>query len=325
MDNLRVIIGRAHPNLGKRIVENLGIKATDVLVENFADGEIKLQIQENIRGKDVFIVQPTHPPADNLFELLLMIDAAKRSSARRVTAVTPYLGYGRQDRKDRPRVALSSKLVCNLLENTGADRVLTMELHSPQIQGFLDIPSDHLITDNTFQWFLQGEGVRSNNFKKGEKLVIASPDVGGVKRIENFAKDLKAEIAIVYKRRVAPNKAKAIDLIGEVEGATVIIMDDIIDTGGTLTKAAALLKQRGASKVFACCTHGLFSGKALERIKQSPLEAVIVTDTLPMSEKIKSEKIETISVSSLFAAAIKNIHLEHSVSVLFKKQHLLYL
>ncbi|MBN1756356.1 ribose-phosphate pyrophosphokinase [bacterium] len=333
MGNIKLLVGRSNPGLGNRIVELFGAEPVTSVLKNFADGEIRFQICDNIRGKDVFIIQSTNPPGDNILELLLMVDAAKRASARRVTAVIPYFGYARQDRKDKPRVPISAKLIANLLATAGTDRILTLDLHAPQIQGFFDIPTDNLSSEGVFKWYLRGEGIVPSKADRDHKVVVASPDVGGVKRIEDFAEGLEVGIAVIYKRRNQPNQSEAIDLIGDVEGATVVLKDDIIDTGGTLAKAADLLVKKGAKEVFAFCTHALLSTKevdgklvsAREVIEKSSIKQLIVTDTIPIEDKKRSVKLKVIPIASLFAAAINNIHLERSVSVLFQERPILHL
>ncbi len=318
MNELKIIIGRSNESLGQAIASYIGIEPTKLLLTNFSDGEIRVQILENIRGKDVFIVESTQPPAENIMEVLLLIDAAKRASARRVTAVIPYFGYARQERKDRPRVPISAKLVANLLVAAGADRILTVDLHSPAIQGFFDVPTDHLTADGIFRDFLLSR--MNDELKRGE-VVFVSPDIGGVKRIEPLAKELGAPIAVVYKRRDAPNVSSVMFLVGEVDGKVAIIRDDIIDTGGTICSAAKILKENGAKAVFSLVTHPLLSGPAVERLAQSNLDMLAVTDTLPLKSSAREnlgERITVVSIAPLLAEAIKSIHEEKSVSVLFE-------
>ena len=318
MNELKIIIGRSNESLGQAIANYIGIEPTKLLLTNFSDGEIRAQILENIRGKDVFIVESTQPPAENIMEVLLLIDAAKRASARRVTAVIPYFGYARQERKDRPRVPISAKLVANLLVAAGADRILTVDLHSPAIQGFFDVPTDHLTADGIFRDFLLSR--MNDELKRGE-VVFVSPDIGGVKRIEPLAKELGAPIAVVYKRRDAPNVSSVMFLVGEVDGKVAIIRDDIIDTGGTICSAAKILKDKGAKAVFSLVTHPLLSGPAVERLAQSTLDMLAVTDTLPLKNSAREnlgERITVVSIAPLLAEAIKSIHEEKSVSVLFE-------
>lgn len=318
MNELKIIIGRSNESLGQAIASYIGIEPTKLLLTNFSDGEIRVQILENIRGKDVFIVESTQPPAENIMEVLLLIDAAKRASARRVTAVIPYFGYARQERKDRPRVPISAKLVANLLVAAGADRILTVDLHSPAIQGFFDVPTDHLTADGIFRDFLLSR--MNDELKRGE-VVFVSPDIGGVKRIEPLAKELGAPIAVVYKRRDEPNVSSVMFLVGEVDGKVAIIRDDIIDTAGTICSAAKILKENGAKAVFSLVTHPLLSGPAVERLAQSTLDMLAVTDTLPLKNSAREnlgERITVVSIAPLLAEAIKSIHEEKSVSVLFE-------
>jgi len=318
MNELKIIIGRSNESLGQAIANYIGIEPTKLLLTNFSDGEIRVQILENIRGKDVFIVESTQPPAENIMEVLLLIDAAKRASARRVTAVIPYFGYARQERKDRPRVPISAKLVANLLVAAGADRILTVDLHSPAIQGFFDVPTDHLTADGIFRDFLLSR--MNDELKRGE-VVFVSPDIGGVKRIEPLAKELGAPIAVVYKRRDEPNVSSVMFLVGEVNGKVAIIRDDIIDTAGTICSAAKILKDKGAKAVFSLVTHPLLSGPAVERLAQSTLDMLAVTDTLPLKNSAREnlgERITVVSIAPLLAEAIKSIHEEKSVSVLFE-------
>jgi ribose-phosphate pyrophosphokinase len=280
-------------------------------ITRFSDGEIYFQIEENVRGADVFIVQPSCTPVDsNLMELFLMIDAFKRSSARRITAVLPYFGYARQDRKDKPRVPISSKLVSDLLVASGTHRLLTMDLHAPQIQGFFSIPVDHLFAAPVLVEYFQKLNLPN--------LTVVSPDAGGVERARAFAKRLNAELAMVNKRRLEANVAQVMNVIGDVEGQNCLVVDDMIDTAGTLVKTVEALKESGAVKVYACATHPVLSGPAVERIEKSQLEEVIVTNTIPLSvEKRRCKKIRTLSVAKLLGEAVKAIHDETSVSGLF--------
>ncbi len=308
-NQLKLFAGLSNLPLAKKIAEYVKVPLAECEISRFSDGEIFVQINENIRGADVFILQSTNPPAENLMELLIMIDAAKRASASRITAVIPYYGYARQDRKDQPRVAISAKLVANLITKAGADRVLTMDLHASQIQGFFDIPSDHLYSNRTFNQYFA-------NMINGP-LVVVAPDVGSVKMVRTFAKDLGATLAIVDKRRTFPNQSEVINIVGEVEGRTAIIRDDMVDTGGTLTKAAAAIKERGAKEVLACCTHPVLSGKASESIEKSPMTKLVVADTISVEHKKLPKKIEVLSVADVFGEAILRIHEEKSVSILF--------
>ena len=308
---LKIFTGTANRDLTKEICDYLKSPIGKAEFTRFSDGEIYFHIDENVRGADVFIVQPSCTPVDsNLMELFLMIDAFKRASARRITAVMPYFGYARQDRKDRPRVPISSKVVSDLLVASGTHRLLTMDLHAPQIQGFFSIPVDHLFA----------APVLVEHFQKMNlpNLTVVSPDAGGVERARAFAKRLNAELAMVNKRRLEANVAEIMNVIGDVEGRTCLVVDDMIDTAGTLVKTVEALKVKGAVKVYATATHPVLSGPAIERIEGSQLEEVVVTNTIPLSEeKKKCKKIRTLSVGKLLAQAVESIHDETSVSVLF--------
>jgi ribose-phosphate pyrophosphokinase len=296
--------------LAEEISDYLGIKLIDAIVSSFSDGETFVQINENIRGADVFVVQSTCPPVNqNLLELLIMMDALVRSSASRITTVLPYYGYARQDRKVQPRVPITSKLIANLITTAGANRVLTMDLHAGQIQGFFDIPVDHLFA----------APVIIDYFKKKNlgELVVVSPDAGGVERARAFAKRLDASIAFIDKRRPEPNEAEVMNVIGDVKGRNVMIIDDIIDTAGTVVKSADALRKKGGRQIFAVCTHPVFSGQALERLEQSEIDEVVVTNTIPLNKDKRSEKIVVLSVAELLGEAISRIHQESSVSSLF--------
>ena len=309
---LKVFSGTAHPALAAEIAGHLGIPLGQARLSRFPDTEVSFQIEENIRGTDVFIVQPTCTPVDqNLVELLIMIDAFRRSSAARITAVIPYYGYARQDRKDKPRVPISAKLVANILGAAGTNRVLTMDLHKAQIQGFFDIPVDHLFAAPVIIDYLARQ-------KLGD-LTIVAPDAGGAERARAYAKRLGAGLAIVDKRRSQETgAAEVMNVIGDVEGRTCILQDDIVDTAGTMQKAATALMANGASKVLACAVHGVLSGPALERIEQSPIEQMIVTNTIRLDDKqTRCPKIVSLSVARLLAQAIRSIHEESSVSSLF--------
>jgi len=307
MSNLKVFSGRNSEYLAKKIAGKHGIKLGDVSIKTFSDGELWVKYEENIRGADLFIIQSTNPPFDNLFELLVMIDAARRASARRINAVIPYFGYARQDRKDQPRVAITAKLVANLITNAGADRVITMDLHAPQVQGFFDIPVDHLYCSQVFM----------ESFKKMKipNLAIATPDVGGIKMARAYAKRLHADLIVIDKRRPKPNVAEVMNIIGDVEGKNVLIVDDLIDTGGTFVNAVEALKMNGAVNVYGACTHAVFSGNAIERINNSSIKKLYVSDTLPLKEK--SPKIEVKSIASLFAEAIVRTNKDQSITSLF--------
>jgi len=308
---LKVFSGRAHPELGQEICTLLGIEPGRVSLYSFSDGENYVQIDENVRGADVFILQPTAPPVnDNLMELLIMLDAFKRSSASRITAVLPYYGYARQDRKDKPRVPITSKLVADLVSTAGADRVLTLDLHASQIQGFFNIPVDHLFAAPVI--------VRHLRDLELDDVTIVSPDAGGVERARAYAKRLGATLAIIDKRRVAKNQTEVMNIIGDVEGRNVFIVDDIIDTGGTLIHSSEALLAKGAKSIAASCTHAVLSGPAIERINNSSLSRVICTNSMPTLEKEQEcSKLHTLSIADLFAQAIKRIHEEDSVSSLF--------
>jgi ribose-phosphate pyrophosphokinase len=308
---LKIFTGNAHPALAREICAELEVPLGQAQVGRFPDGEVRLQILENVRGADVFVIQPTcRPVNDNLVELLVMLDALSRASAFRITAVMPYFAYARQDRKDRPRVPISSKLVADLLTSSGADRVLALELHAGQIQGFFDIPVDHLYsTPVTVSYFRQ---LRLKN------LVVVSPDTGGVERARGFAKRMKTPLAIIDKRREDANVVEVFNVIGDVQGKTCLIVDDMIDTAGTLVQGAKALKEKGAAQVYACCTHGVFADHAIQRICAAPLEQVVATNSIPLSPGAeKCGKIKVLSVGKLLADAIRSIHDETSVSKLF--------
>jgi ribose-phosphate pyrophosphokinase len=307
-----VFSGSAHPELTSDIAGCLGVQPGQARLRRFPDSEVSFQIEENIRGTDVFIVQPTCAPVDqHLVELMIMIDAFRRSSAARITAVIPYYGYARQDRKDKPRVPISAKLVANVLSAAGANRVLTMDLHKAQIQGFFDIPVDHLFAAPVIIDYLSR--------LESSRLTLVSPDAGGAERARAYAKRLDAaRLAIIDKRRSDDGTAEVMHVIGDVEGRTCIIQDDIVDTAGTITKAAVALKNKGAERVLACAVHGVLSGRAIERIEMSPIDKMIVTNTIPQSAAASAcSKIVVLSVARLLAQAIKSIHEETSVSSLF--------
>lgn len=308
-DNLKVFSGASNPELVRSICSNLDIEEGKIDTLRFSDGEIRIKIEENIRGKDVFIIQSTNPPAENLLELLIIIDAAKRASARRITAVTPYFGYARQDKKDEPRVPITAKLIADLITIAGAQRVLGMDLHVEQIQGFFNIPFDHLYAAPIIiEYFKQFD---LSNF------IIVSPDPGSVNRSRAIAKRLgNLPIAIVDKRRPAPNKASVLNIIGEVKGKDVIIIDDIIDTAGTIAGASFALHERGAKDIFVSCTHPVLSGDSLDRLRNSSIKELVVTDTIPLGDK-KIDMITILSVAKLLGEAISRIHEEQSVSSLF--------
>ena len=308
---LRVFSGSAHATLGESIARHLGVPLGRAHLARFSDGEIWFQIQDNVRGADVFVIQPTGPPVnENLMELLVMLDAFKRSSASRITAVLPYYGYARQDRKDKPRVPISAKLVADLLSAAGADRVLTMDLHASQIQGFFNFPVDHLFAAPVIIDYVSR--------LKLPRLTIVSPDAGGVERARAYAKRLDASLAIVDKRRDQPNVAEVHNVIGDVTGKTALVVDDMVDTAGTLSKVAEALKAAGAREVLASCSHPVLSGHAIERLEKSALAKLITTDSIPLApEKLKNGRIVVLGVAGLLSRAIKNIHEETSVTSLF--------
>ncbi|HDN97615.1 MAG: phosphoribosylpyrophosphate synthetase [Candidatus Omnitrophota bacterium] len=308
MDDCLIFSGNANPELSKKIAEYLGKELGKIKIYRYSDGEIGVKIEENVRGKDVFVIQPTCPPVnENLMELLVMLDAFRRASPRRITAVLPYYGYARQDRKDQPRVPITAKLVANLLVAAGANRILTMDLHAPQIQGFFDIPVDHL--------FAAPVMINYWKQKKFKKPVVVAPDVGSVKMARAFAKRLSASLAIVDKRRDTPTKVEAIHVIGDVKECEAIIVDDLVSTGNTIIEAANALLKNGASEVYGSCTHGVFCENAKEKIKNSPLIELTVSDTIPQSSL--PPNIKVLSIAPLLGEAIKRIHLETSVSSLF--------
>ena len=310
MSHPKIVTGRASIKFAESVAAQLAIPLASVRIKNFSDGEIWVKYDENIRGEDLFIIQSTMPPADNMMELLMLIDAAVRASAKRVTAVIPYFGYARQDRKDQPRVAITSKLVANLITQAGADRVITMDLHAPQLQGFFDIPVDHLYASNTFVKYFKEEKIK--------QMIIASPDVGGTKMARSYAKRFDTDLIVIDKRRPAPNVAEVMNIIGNPQGKNVVLIDDLIDTAGTFTSAAAALKAAGAKSIIGACTHAVLSGQAIKRIEESPLESLIVSDTIPLRQK--SQKIRIKSVAKVFAEAIKRTHEDRSISSLFDEK-----
>lgn len=307
---IKLFTGTANPELAQEIAEYLNLPLGDAEVDRFRDGEINLKVRETVRGAECFVIQPTCPPADsNLMELLVMADTFKRASAKSVAAVVPYYGYARQDRKNKPRDPISAKLIANLIHAAGADRVLTMDLHAGQIQGFFDIP-----VDNLKAMPILAEYFRS---KQLENVVVVAPDVGGVARAREMAERLQASLAILDKRRPEPNVAEVHHVIGDVRGKVAIMIDDLIDTGGTIAKGARALVNDGATRVFACATHAVFSHPAVERLMESPIEEVVVTNTIPIDPETRPEMIKVLSVAPLFAQAIKRIFEEVSVSGLF--------
>lgn len=306
----KVFSGNANPELAKKICDMLGVPLSETRVARFADGEIDAHILENVRGEDCYVVQPTCPPVnDNLMELLIMLDALRRASAGRITAVIPYYGYARADRKPAPRVAITAKLVANLITEAGANRVITIDLHAAQIQGFFDIPLDHLYARPVVLDYIKGR-----NF---ENTVVVSPDVGSVERARSFAKRLDMGLVIIDKRRPRPNVAMVYNIIGDVRGKTCFIFDDLVDTAGTLAQVAHSIKEQGAAKIIAACTHGVLSRDAVDKIDKSPIEELILTDTIPVNA-LKSAKIKVVSVAPLLAEAIKRNHMGESISELFK-------
>ena len=309
--DLKVFSGSAHPRLAREIAQFLGVPLGQARLRRFPDTEVSFQIDENIRGTDIFLVQPTCAPVDqHLVEMLIMIDAFRRSSAARITAVIPYYGYARQDRKDKPRVPISAKLVANVIAAAGAHRVLTMDLHKAQIQAFFDIPVDHLFAAPIIIDYLSRQDLKH--------LSIVAPDAGGAERARAYAKRLGAELAVIDKRRSEDGTAEVMNVIGDIRGRTCVIADDIIDTAGTMQKAAQALKDSGAERVLACAVHGVLSGPAIERIEKSPLDKLIVTNTIPLEDKReRCDKIEELSVARLLGQAIRSIHEETSVSSLF--------
>jgi ribose-phosphate pyrophosphokinase len=304
---VKLYSGSASLYLAENIAKSYGDKLGLMTRQKFSDGEMFISYDESVRGMDLFLIQSTFPPADNLMELMIMIDAAKRASANNVTVVVPYFGYARQDRKDKPRVAITAKLVANVLSAAGADRLMTCDLHAGQIQGFFDIPVDHLDGSALFIPYIKSLGL--------ENLIIASPDVGGLTRARAFAKLLQCDLVVIDKHRKKANEVASMQLIGNVEDANVVLIDDLIDTGGTISRAAALLKEKGAKTVRAICTHPILSGNAYENIESSVLEELVVSDTIPLRKL--SHKIKVITVANLFALAIKKVHEHGSISSLF--------
>lgn len=308
-EQLKIFAGNSHPELAQDLCDYLGTELVNADVTRFKDGEIGVRTYETVRGADVFVVQPTSPPVnENLMELLVIIDALRRASARRITAVIPYYGYARQDRKARPRDPITSKLVANLLTQAGARRVLSIDFHAPQIQGFFDIPVDHLYASPIMVDYFK-------DFDRSDLIAVA-PDVGSVKRVRSFAETLNIPMAIIDKRRPKPNVAEVMNVIGEVDGKNVILLDDIIDTAGTITAAAEVLKEKGAKEVYACGTHALFSGPAVERLKKAPITKIVVTNTIAQKDH-DLDNLEVLSVAPLVGEAIDRIFKDLSVSVLF--------
>ncbi|KUK61784.1 MAG: Ribose-phosphate pyrophosphokinase [Synergistales bacterium 58_81] len=315
---LKIFSGSAHPEFTRSICDNLGVGIATANLFRFSDGEIGVSVEESVRGADVYVVQPTCEPVnENLMELLIMIDVMRRASAYRVNVVTPYFGYARQDRKTKAREPITAKLVANLIEKAGTDRVLAADLHAGQIQGFFDIPVDHLTGIPLLAAYFR-DALKKD--LEQDRLVVISPDIGGVVRARRFAVHLNADLAIVDKRRSheVANFSEVMEIIGDVSGKTAVLVDDIIDTAGTMAQAAEALLARGAKKVYACATHGVLSGPAIDRISRSPIHQVVLTNTIPLPEDKKIDKITVLSIAPLFAEAISRIHSDHSVSILFR-------
>lgn len=311
--NFQIFSGRSNLSLAEGIAKYLGQPLGKIEIVEFKDGEIYVKFHENIRGSDVFIIQSTNAPAKNYIELFLMIDAARRASAKRITAVIPYYGYARQDRKNTPRVALSAKLFANMVTVAGANRVMAMDLHSPQIQGFFDLPVDHLYSSIVLLDYLRKKDYLKN-------AVVMAPDIGGIKMARAYARRLDLDLAVIDKRRESANKSEVMNIIGDIEGKVVIMLDDLVDTAGTLINAAEAAMERGATTVYTMATHPVLSDRALERIEKSAIQKLIVTDTIPLPEDYKSTKLEIVSVANIFGEAIKRIHEERSISKLFDGQ-----
>ncbi len=313
MSEICIIAGNANKELAEKICKCLDMPLSETICSRFSEGEVRAQIVSNVRGKDLFIVQPSCPPAnDNLMELLILIDAARRASAKRITAVMPFYGYARQDRKDQPRVPITAKLVANLMVAAGADRVLCMDLHASQIQGFFDIPVDHLYAINTLCEYFESLHMKNT--------VVVSPDVGGIRMARAYAKRLGAGLAIIDKRRMSPEETEVMNILGKVKGKNAVLVDDIVATGGSLTEAITALKEAGVEKVYAAVSHGVLSGPAVERMAEcKALEELVITDSIPLSAKAKKvTKIKQLTVAPLLAEAIKRIHNEQSISCLFE-------
>ncbi|MGQ9702620.1 MAG: ribose-phosphate diphosphokinase [bacterium] len=313
MARIMLFAGSASVELAKEITDKIGISMSKSTVTKFADGELKIKIEENIRGQDVFIVQSTNPPAENLLELLLFLDAAKRASAERITAVIPYYGYARQDRKDEPRVPISAKLIADLLATSGANRVLTIDLHAEQIQGFFDIPVDHLYAVPVFIDYLHQLKIKN--------CIVVSPDAGRVNRVRAFARRLGKDIpiAIIDKRRTGPNQSMVVNVIGEVKGKNAVIYDDMIDTGGTIIDAAEALAKKDINDIYVCAVHGIFSRDAIAKLNKSPIKKLVITNTLKINTEKMIDKLHILSIADLLAEAIKRIHNNESISSLFKE------
>jgi ribose-phosphate pyrophosphokinase len=314
MFDLRVLTGTANPNLAQSIADHLGVRLSETLVSRFADGEIRVQVQESVRGMDVFLVQPTCPPtSENIIELLIILDALKRASARRITAIIPYYGYARQEKKVKPREPIAARLMADIIATAGATRVLLVDVHVQTIQGFFNLPVDHLPAGPLFAQYFRAQGLGDGN------TVVVSPDVGGVGRASAFADRLGATLAIIAKRRPEPNECEVIDVIGDVEGKRAIMVDDMVDTAGSLVSGAQALKDRGATEVYACASHGLLSGPAIARLQESPIKKLLITDTIPLAEEKHIAQVEVLSVAPMLAEAIRRIHSELSLSTIFEK------
>jgi ribose-phosphate pyrophosphokinase len=308
----KLLCGKANRPLAEEMARHIGVELCKVTLTHFADGEIFVRIDENVRGNDVFIIQPTNPPAENIFEMLLLIDAAKRASAARVTVVMPYYGYSRQDRKDQPRVAIGAKLLANMIVTAGAHRVLGIDFHQHQLQGFFDIPVDHLYAMPVFTAHYRRKQLR--------EIAVVAPDVGSAKMARGFAKRLNASLAIIDKRRPSPNVSEVMNVVGEVEGMDCILVDDMIDTAGTVSQASYALKEMGAKDVYVCATHALLSGPARDRLVKAPIKEVAVTNTIAIPEDREFDKLTVLSVGELLAKAVRLTHAEQSVSSLFEEQ-----
>ncbi|MHB9023247.1 MAG: ribose-phosphate diphosphokinase [Armatimonadota bacterium] len=314
MDNLRILTGTANPKLAESIAAHMGVPISDTLISRFSDGEIRVQIKESVRGMDVFVVQPTCPPtSENIIELLIILDALKRASARRVTALIPYYGYARQEKKTKPREPIAARLMADLISTAGANRIFVVDLHVQTIQGFFNVPVDHLPAGP-----LLAEYFRERGFADGDTVVV-SPDVGGVGRATSLGDRLSADLAIIAKRRPEPNECEVIDVIGDVEGKRVVIVDDIVDTAGSLVAGALALMEHGAREIYACATHGVLSGPAIERLMNSTIEKLVVTDTIPVPPEKQTAKIEVLSVAPMLAEGIRRIHSDQSLSTLFDR------
>ena len=309
----KLLSGAANRRLAEEMARHIGVELCKVTLSRFADGEIFVRIDENIRGNDVFIIQPTNPPAENILELLLLIDAAKRASAARITVVMPYYGYSRQDRKDQPRVAIGAKLLANMIVSAGAHRVLGLDFHQHALQGFFDIPVDHLYAMPVFTAHYRRKNL-------GDEVVVVAPDVGSAKMARGFAKRLNASLAIIDKRRPKQNVAEVMNVVGEVEGMHCILVDDMIDTAGTVSEASRALKKMGAKDIFVCATHALLSGPARKRLEEAPITEVAVTNTISIPEDREFDKLAVLSVGELLAKAVRLTHAEQSVSSLFEEQ-----